>query len=352
MTRSVAALVLGFQALDRRVRIAGVILNRLAGARQEQKIRAALETHTDVPVIGALPRSSEITILERHLGLTTPGETAVADQRIAALAEVVRASIDLDRLRAIAVGAPALPTPPAASPRPQMVWGGPVTIAVARDSAFGFYYPDDIEALERAGARVVPFSPLSDRALPEADACFIGGGFPETHMAALAANTALRSEIRGKAAGGLPIYAECGGLMYLAREIRWGAERAEMCGVIDADVVMHGKPQGRGLVQVAPTAEFPWPVPSGPAPAIAAHEFHYAALTGLPPATRFAWRVLRGHGINGRNDGIVVGNVLASFVHQRDTAANPWAERFVAFVRKVRRERSAPLTRPGLGSDS
>jgi hypothetical protein len=138
--------------------------------------------------------------------------------------------------------------------------------------------------------------------------------------------------------------------MYLAREIRWGAERAAMCGVIDADVIMHERPQGRGLVKVAPTTEFPWPFPSGAAHAIAAHEFHYAGLADLAPATRFAWRLLRGHGIDGYNDGIVVGNVLASFIHQRNTAINPWAERFVAFVQKVKEERARPANAP-VGED-
>ncbi|MBU2582021.1 MAG: cobyrinate a,c-diamide synthase [Alphaproteobacteria bacterium] len=347
MARGIAALLVGFQSFEPDVRIGGVILNRTAGSRQQGKIRGAIERYSDIPVLGALSRASELTILERHLGLATPEETEGGDDRIEMLRRAVVDNIDVDRVIEIARSASPLAgtdwREPGFSPSSGSGCVEQVVIAVARDSAFGFYYPDDLEALERAGARLVFFSPLADAKLPAADALFIGGGFPETHMAELERNGTLRSAVRSAAAGGLPIYAECGGLMYLSRSIRWGNEERAMAGVIEADVVMHARPQGRGLVKVAATAAHPWhgdvPQPAALRP-FAAHEFHYAALTNVPPDTTFAFNVLRGHGVDGSHDGIVSGNVLATFTHQRDTEANRWAECFVGFVRGVKAGRT------------
>ncbi|MHA1165117.1 MAG: cobyrinate a,c-diamide synthase, partial [Alphaproteobacteria bacterium] len=151
-------------------------------------------------------------------------------------------------------------------------------------------------------------------------------------------NASLKSEIRKAAQNGLPIYAECGGMMYLCRSISWRGESRQMAGVIPADAVMYDKPQGRGLVRLEETVAAPWPLPAGAsAPAqFTAHEFHYAALENFPADMKFAYRVLRGKGIKGRQDGIVFGNVLANFCHLRDTNMNHWAERFTAFVRDCR----------------
>lgn len=348
LTRGIAPLLLGFQAFDPAVRIGGVVLNRVASSRQRDKLVAAVESYTDIPVLGSLPRASELAIVERHLGLTTPAETDAAETRIVALADLIDENIDLDRVVALARGAATM----AASSSPigcDAAKGRDtgVVIAVARDAAFGFYYADDLEALQRAGARLVFFSPLADRVLPVADGILIGGGFPETHMAALEANEGMRRAIHDAATRGMPIYAECGGLMYLARSIRWGGEMRAMAGVIDADIVVRREPQGRGLVAVEPTAAFPWPQTddgAGVRTSIAAHEFHYAEMIDPPRDARYAWRMLRGHGINGTSDGIVIDNVLAAFTHQRDTSANRWAARFAAFVRERRAaaQRHAP----------
>jgi cobyrinic acid a,c-diamide synthase len=354
ITRGVAPLVLGYQVFDRDVAIQGAILNRVASARQEGKLRQALERYTDVPVIGAIGRDPALVVRERHLGLTTPDETAALDERIGRLRLTVERGVDLDRLVEIARNAPApwLAGSDAADGLP----GGEMPalarpdlrIAVARDTAFGFYYPDDLEALEKAGAELVFFNALRDARLPEADGLFIGGGFPETQMATLAANQELKARIRQAAQGGLPIYAECGGLMYLTRSIAWGEQVHEMVGFIPADTVMHATPQGRGLVVLEETGASPWPSADKSAAAgsrIPAHEFHHAALERLDPATRFAYRVIRGHGIDGRHDGIVKGNMLAGFCHLRSTARSGyWVRQFVAFVRarkNAARSRSA-----------
>ncbi len=330
MTRGVAALVLGCQVFDPEIKIAAVILNKIGTARQESKVRLAVERYTGIPVLGALPRDSGFTIEERHLGLMTPMETPASRAAIDRLRQAIENGVDLGSLLEIAGKAPPLPSSPAVSVAPARQ---DLRIAVARDSAFGFYYPDDLEAFERAGAKLCFFDALSDSQLPDADGLFIGGGFPETQGPQLEANASLRADIAQKIRAGLPAYAECGGMMYLARSIRWGDASYEMAGIIPADAVMHTRPQGKGFAVLEETADAPWPAaPSGRAP-IPAHEFHYASLENLDPSLRFAYKVARGAGIGAGRDGIVLGNLLASFCHLRATAANPWVDRFVSFVR-------------------
>lgn len=213
---------------------------------------------------------------------------------------------------------------------------------MALDSPFCFHYQDGLDALERAGAELRFFSPLASAHLPIVDGLFIGGGFPETHLRALEANVSLRRKIRTAAQGGLPVYVECGGLMYLSRSIAWRSEVAEMTGVIAADGVMHDRPQGRGLVLLEETARALWlanKVGTQVGRPIAAHEFHYASLVNVDPATFFAYRVLCGTGIDGSHDGVVIASTLASFSHLRDTSGSRWAHRFVDFVRTCRTSR-------------
>ena len=209
-----------------------------------------------------------------------------------------------------------------------------VRIGIARDAAFAFYYPGDLDALATgAGATLVPIDTLRDPRLPEVDALFIGGGFPEVHMQALEANRPLRAEIRAAIENGLPAYAECGGLMYLSRSLAWNDRRCEMVGVIPGDVVMHDRPQGRGYVKLHETGKGLWPLGDAGGE-IRAHEFHYSSLENLPPATTYAYDVLRGTGVDGRHDGIVHRNLLACYVHMRDLDNNHWATRFVEFARR------------------
>ena len=334
MMRGIAPLILGYAAFDPQVRLGGVILNKVGLARQEHKLRQALERYTDVPVLGAIGRDEALSVDERHLGLTTPGETSDLTETIARTRDVVARGVDLDRLMGIADAA-GQPVGPVPSNAPAV---GDLRIAIARDAAFGFYYADDFEALERAGAKLIFFDALKDERLPPADALFIGGGFPETQGAALAANAALRGQVRDAIAAGLPTYAECGGLMYLTRSISWRGQTHEMVGAIPADTVVRDRPQGRGLVILEETADAFWPREVG-TNVIHAHEFHHAGLENVDPACRFAYRVRRGFGVDGKRDGIVIGNVLASFSHLRDTSRHHWAHRFVAFIRQTREGR-------------
>lgn len=344
ITRGVAPLLLGYRVFDPEIVIGGVVLNKVAGPRHEGKLIAAVERYTDLKVLGSLWRNAQLGLSERHLGLTTPAETGEHEARISRIAEAVAAGVDLDKVRAIA--AMAMPVRSAAAAWPvgdARASQDRVRIAVARDTAFGFYYPDDLEALEAAGADLVFFDTASAPALPAADGLVIGGGFPETQAAALERNATLRADIKRAIEGGLPAYAECGGLMYLCRNIQWGAESHAMAGVIPGDAVMNDKPQGRGHVRLEETGAGPWPVlgNAGLAGArVSAHEFHYAAIRGLPDGLAYAYKLLRGDGIDGRRDGIVMYNLVAAFSHQRSTASNPWAQRFVAFVRSCKAARA------------
>ncbi len=331
-TRGIAPLLRGYQVFDPDIRIAGVILNKVGGPRHEGKLRAAVERYTDLVVLGAIGRDDELAIHERHLGLTTPVEVAKLESRLARLYDAVETNVDVERILEIAASAPRTE---AALVPVAVQKGVPVRIGIARDSAFTYYYPDDLEAMEKAGAELVYFNTLTDAELPEADGLFFGGGFPETHLEALEANSSIRADIKARINGGMPAYAECGGLMYLSQSLFWKGEKREMVGVIPGDAVMCARPQGRGYTRLQKTDYCPWAAhqPGGSARGFPAHEFHFARIDNLPDNTRFAFDIKRGHGIDGHHDGIIIGNWLAGFCHMRHTRANPWTEYFLHHVR-------------------
>lgn len=352
ITRGIAPLLQGYRAFDPQVALAGVILNQVGGERHRAKLTAAVETYTDLPVLGAVMRDARLALPERHLGLAPSAETDGAARHISDLREAVAAQVDLERLlRAVADAEPppasgatmagaasdaasmapgdGRPLHAAAAPGDN---GGPLRLGVFRDRAFSFYYPDDLEDLERCGAELVFVDSLRDTRLPPVDGLFIGGGFPETQAAALEANAALRGEVARAINGGLPAYAECGGLMYLSRAITWRERRHSMCGVIAADTLMCERPQGRGLVEFSETANMPWPAIKGEAKTRRAHEFHHSRLVNAA-AFDTAYAVSRGDGLGGGRDGIVHKNLLASYLHRRATGDNRWTQRFTGFIR-------------------
>ncbi|MCF8197572.1 MAG: cobyrinate a,c-diamide synthase [Sulfuritalea sp.] len=340
MTRGIAPLILGYQAFDPGIRIAGVILNRLGGRRHEAKLRAVIEHYTDVPVLGAVQEDEDLALVERHLGLMPVNETAQAEQHIATIGERIATQVDLDRLLTISHTELVLPPPP-----PQ--WRSsekPVRIAIARDAAFGFYYADDLDALAAAGGQAVFFDTLNDAHLPPCDGLLIGGGFPECFLDRLESNSSLRADIKRAIEDGLPTYAECGGLMYLARSIEWKGSKVGMVGAIPGDIRMHDKPVGRGYVILEPNASHPWRSIAGSGQNAAqktstgkdvlhAHEFHYSSLHGMPDDTRYAYAVRRGYGVDGRHDGVLIHTLLASYTHLRATTACDWPAKFVRHVR-------------------
>ncbi len=344
MTRGIAPLLLGYQAFDRGLHIGGVVLNRVGGSRHESKLRAVIETYTDLPVLGAVHEDPRLSVVERHLGLVPSSELGDAAARVARIGHIIGAQVDLDAVRALAARAPAL-APGLERPQRTTQRRRPdVRIGIARDRAFGFYYPDDLQALEDAGAELVPFDTLHDAQLPAVDGLFIGGGFPETCLDALEANASLRQDIRQALQAGMPAYAECGGLMYLSRSIRFNGSTAQMVGVIPGDAVMQPRPVGRGYVELEETAAMPWPAAGlARTDAVRAHEFHHSHLQNLDDGQAYAWRVRRGQGIDGLHDGILVHNLLASYAHLRSMAGTDWAARFAGFVRGHRPGRPLPV---------
>lgn len=346
VTRGIAPLLLGYQQFTPRVNIAGVILNRVGAIRHETKLRQAVEHYTDIPVLGAVRDSKSLQIVERHLGLMPSNEHEEAAAIIRRIADAVAEQVDLDAVIEVAQHAPAVL--PAEAPAPGLPpLASRVRIAIARDAAFGFYYPGDLDALEAAGAELVYFDALHDAELPKVDGLFIGGGFPETHMEALERNRSLRNDVAAFIESGGPAYAECGGLMYLCRSLTWGGKACRMAGVIQADAVMDERPQGRGYVLLRETESNPWPAQSELGNEIAAHEFHYSRLENIDGPLTYAYDVTRGHGVDGKHDGIVYKNLLAGYAHLRDVAQNHWASRYVAHVKacKQRKSTSAPEVR-------
>ncbi len=326
MTRGVAPLLLGYQAFDADVNIAGVILNKVGGPRHEGKLREVIARYCDIPVLGAVYKHDAMAIAERHLGLVPGNEAAAAEARIEAIAAIVAEQVDIDRLLEIAGQAPCPAKPPVKAALPARL-----RIVYAQDRAFGFYYQEDLDTLRASGAELLPLNTLSDSRLPvDVDGLLLGGGFPEMFIEALSANTGLRADIARQVETGLPVFAECGGLMYLARSLRWGERHGPMVGVLPGDVVMGDRPVGRGYAELEETGEAPWPVRMARIPA---HEFHYSRLENLPEDLSYGYRVTRGHGIDGARDGYVYRNLLAAYCHRRGTGEQGWIAPFLEKIR-------------------
>jgi len=327
MTRGIAPLLLGYQAFDEDINIAGVILNKVGGSRHEEKLIRAVEYYSDITVIGAIGRNKILDIGERHLGLVTPNENNALSEKIAQIGRIVGGAVDLDKLQNIASNASNMALP-AIVKSEKFALG--IKIGVIKDSAFGFYYADDLEAFEKAGAKLIFIDSLQDQELPQIDGFFIGGGFPEIYMERLSANEMLRANIKKAIENGLPTYAECGGLMYLCNAIKWGKKEFDMVGVIEAKAIMNERPQGRGYTSFEVKDNHLW---GGEGQNFAAHEFHYASIEGLKPDTEFARIIKRGHGIDGQNDGIIKYNLMAGFCHLRNCEDNSWVRQFLTFVK-------------------
>ncbi|HUY94473.1 MAG TPA: cobyrinate a,c-diamide synthase [Terracidiphilus sp.] len=323
MTRTAAALVLGCQTLDPGISIRGVVLNNISGSRHERIARGAIESSCSVPVIGALPRLADCPIPERHLGLVPPQEHSGMDGVAAAVLKLVENTLDLDAFLSIARAASPLDLPHHV-PRPSLPDANGLRIGVLRDAAFSFYYPENLEALERAGAQIVPISSLEAASLPtDLHALYIGGGFPETHGRRLSANKEFLKSLLKASREGLPIYAECGGLMLLARSLSWNSERYEMAGVLPVDVEVFATPQGHGYCELNVDTPNPF-LPLGAS--LRGHEFHYSRIVNDPGKLETACATTRGVGCGSGRDFIVSGNVMAGYTHLHAAASPEWAE--------------------------
>ena len=329
MTRSIAPLIMGFQAFDAQVRIAGVIFNKVARSRHEAMLRAAVREYCGVPVLGAVPKNAYNLFPERHLGLVPVEEHEAVEQAVAANVKVAEQYLDLKGLWEVAGQGRAIPAFPPAQPIKKAAIRA--RIGVMRDKAFTFYYPENLEALAAAGAELVTIRATQDAHLPAIDGLYIGGGFPEVYAAELEANHSLRKDIKVAGQAGMPVYAECGGLMYLGRTITWGERTHQMCGLLPFDIVLDGRPQGHGYTEMKVIRDNPF-FPAGAI--LRGHEFHHSRAINLPDEpsdkTFFALQVLRGYGIDGNFDGILWQNVFAAYNHVHAVANPEWAPRFVA----------------------
>jgi len=325
MTRSIAALVSGYQHFEPETNIAAVILNNVSGVRHRDKLVNAVESHCGIPVVGAVPSNPALTITERHLGLTPSAEKEQAESVVATICDIVEKHLDLDAILTIAKGAPELSIPVRdRAPKPVRI----ARVGVMRDRVFSFYYPENLEALSDAGVEVVPLDVLAARTLPDLDGLYIGGGFPELYASQLEANSRLRAGIAAAIEKGLPTYAECAGLMYLCRAIRWQGRRYEMVGVIPAEAELSTRPAGHGYVELAVTAENCW---FRRGRVLRGHEFHHSRIVPAEPIAT-ACEVKRGYAIDGRVDGIVYKNLFAAYTHLHALGTPDWARAFGALA--------------------
>ena len=337
VTRTAAAWVLGCQRLDPAVHTAAVVLNRVRGARHEAMLRESIESTCGIPVVGALPVvGSEILLPARHLGLVTPSEHPKIDGLEGSLRRLVETHVDVERVVRLAHEAPPLGVPP--GDIVDLPQGKGLCLGYLRDSAFTFYYPENLEALESAGARLMPVSALSSSELPlELDALYMGGGFPETHAEQLCSNRRFLESLRERIQEGMPVYAECGGLMLLSRAILWRGRRFPMAGALPFAVEMCPRPQGHGYTVLSVDTPNPF-FPVGTQ--LRGHEFHYSrvVLEGAPLATACA--VVRGSGCYDRRDGILMGNVWASYTHLHARATPEWVGGMVRAARNYSKIKS------------
>jgi len=327
-TRGIAPLLLGYKSFDPGINFLGVILNKVGGARHESKLRRVVEHYTDFSILGCVPKCTEMHLQERHLGLKPTNEDSYAEQKIEEIKNIIQDSVSLDIFTEFSNKSRNLAN---TKPKQKQEYQD-LKIGYTLDESFGFYYPDDIEAFSRHGAELVAIDTIRDSSLPDIDALFIGGGFPETQMHKLQANAGFRQSIKDAINAGMPTYAECGGLMYLTNSITWNDDTYEMVGILDAETIMCDKPQGRGYVELETTDEMLWPQHSSGF-SFSAHEFHYSMLNMSSPDWRYAYKVKRGQGIDGNNDGLVYKNLLASYCHLRDTSRFHWINSFLEFVK-------------------
>jgi cobyrinic acid a,c-diamide synthase len=344
VTRTSAAMVLGMQRFDRRVDIRGVVLNRIAGSRHEKVVKGSIEKYCGIPVLGAIPRFQEDFFTERHMGLLPFQEHPDVERAIVCAAEIAEKYLDSDGIRKIAEAAGNLEgerrrqgerrrlsterrnltDSSSIAPCPLPI----VTIGIVRDSAFQFYYPENFEALEKGGARLLEVSALKGKELPDLDALYIGGGFPETHAIALARNAAFRKSLRRAVERGLPVYAECGGLMYLGKSLSLGGKAYPMTGIFPLTFSLESKPQAHGYTIVEVARKNPF---YRKGTVLKGHEFHYSRVTRAsgqadPGTVVFSFNMKRGQGIANGRDGLCYKNVLATYTHVHAYGSPGWAD--------------------------
>lgn len=331
VTRTAAAFIAGCIRLDPKLHIAGVILNRIAGERHFKIVKEAIEEETGIPVLGAIPKLQEKFILpSRHLGLVMPEELQEKSHILEVLNKVIEENVDISKIISIAQSSiPLSKSEPAGRINSTVIVpeDKKVKIGYFRDNSFSFYYPENLELLENAGAALVPISsenkltPAIKGLLDELDAIYIGGGFPEINLNLLSENIEFNTAIKNLAEDGLPIYAECGGLMYLAQKIIWRGREYPLSGILPIVIKMHDKPFGHGYSEALVDKENPF---FNEGFILKGHEFHYSEICDYDPWIKSALSVTRGTGSIGGRDGLIYKNVFAAYIHIHALAVQKW----------------------------
>ena len=303
-SRSIAATALGFIKFHKNSRISGLILNKIGSKKHEDLCRAALK-NLKIPIIGVIPKNTTINLESRHLGLIPVTEQKTLQKKIQQISKEISDYLDFSLIEKISKKTSSLKSNTSSKfKKPKL------TIGVALDSSFNFYYHDNIAALRREGAKIKFFSPISDKKVPNCEIIYLGGGFPEVLASSLEKNTSMKKSIKNTAENGTPIYAECGGLMYLTNSITYGKKKSKMVGLFDVDTVMtkkmtlnytEGKINSTCLI-------------SNPRN-FRAHEFHYSKITNIPKDVKFLYDLKIGEGITSHKDALNEYNSLASYCH-------------------------------------
>ena len=332
VTRTAAAAILGSIKLDPDLNIAGVILNNVAGERHGKIAKEAIEQITGIPVLGMIPGLPENYVLpSRHLGLITPDEFEQKSVILDDLRKVIEEYVDIPQILEIAGSAPLLEDEEPETYRDEFhLDKEKVNIGYFKDQAFSFYYPENLENLTAAGAELIPISAIHNNDLEHLDALYIGGGFPETNLINLTLNHELIVSLKQLAEDGLPIYAECGGLMYLAEEIEWKGRKYELTGILPIKIKMHDKPQGHGYCEATVDEDNPF---YEKGTFIKGHEFHYSKIYEYDSELKSSLAISRGVGCFEKRDGLTYKNVFACYIHTHALSTPEWVKGMMACAR-------------------
>jgi len=335
MSATAAAVVLGIQQFDPDCTIAGVILNRLAGERHERVVTAAIRDRTTVPIVGAIHRRDDAPLEERHLGLLPPCESG-RQASVERVSDVMSEALDVEQICRIAESAPPLDFSPQTG-KSRAIHTEPVRIGLIRDDAFQFYYQDNLDALREHGADLVELSAIHTEKLPSLDLLYIGGGFPERHAERLANNRELMAEIRTAERRGMPIYAECGGALYLGRSIAYEGRHFELVGIFPIDYAFRNRPYGHGYLRGRVVAENPF---YSIGTELVGHEFHYSRPSAWEESQlTLVCQLSKGYGFDGARDGLCQNRTFAAYCHVHVAGMPTWPTALVTAAAVYRRER-------------
>ncbi len=335
-TTTIGVIVKGVKEFDKTVSLQGVILNNIANHRHESVIREAVENFSDIPVLGAIRKQREKIVFERHMGLVSNGEFLGVEGKLIEISGIINDSVDVDKIWQVMLSTPEMEYQGKSVEFDKK--GPKVKIGIIKDNAFQFYYPENFEQLQYNGAEIINISAINQNALPEIDALYIGGGFPETYAINLSENDIFRRSLKIAIEEGLPVYAECGGLMFLGRSISYEGRRFPMVNIFPIDFIMEKRPQAHGYTVVEVYNDNPF-YPKDVI--IKGHEFHYSSVDKLDMSKmNFVFRMNRGKGIANGLDGAVYKNVLATYTHIHALGVSEWVEGLIKAARRFKNEQS------------